>query len=188
MKTIKLFCVLGLLTGLSFTPAMASIDLTSYGSQPGNSGDATIAAWVSLLVGNYNAANNPDLPTPGTAFAFKVPDQSPAAGYPTIGNNQLSITIPTGGYDYVALHWGNGQTAFPYQLFYIGDAASLNAGSVTFENEQNGLSWYSVWTPTPSTQTAVPEASTWLAGGLLLLPLSIGMLRSRFQRRAADRD
>jgi hypothetical protein len=98
----------------------------------------------------------------------------------------LSITIPTGSYDYVALHWGNGQTTDPYQLFYIGDSADVTAGSATFTNTQNGLSWYSVWGPTPPTQTqtgSVPEPSTWRADGVLLLPLGIGVLRSIRQRR-----
>ena len=176
MKTYKNLYAVGLVAGMCLTSAHADIDLTPYGSQPGNAGDGTIDAWVTTLVDNYNAANNPDLPAPASLFTYKSTGSSPAAGYPSFGNNALSITIPTGGFDYVALKWGNGQTASPYQLFYIGTTADLNAGSVTLDNTKNGLSDYWLFGPTPL-QPAVPEPSTVFAGLLLLLPLGVGVFR-----------
>jgi len=177
MKTINLLSLIGLVTVLGLASAQASIDLTSFASQPGNSGDGTIDAWVYSTVTNDNASNT-SLPIPGgsadAAYAFKA-DPSAPAGYPTV-SGRLSLTIPTGGYDYVALHWGNGQTANPYQLYYIGTAADIAAGSVTFNNTQNGLSWYAVWTPTPNI-SSVPEPSTIVAGALLLLPFGVSTVR-----------
>lgn len=187
MKTLfKSLSLVALTAVLGLTSAHASIDLTSYASQPGNSGDGTIDVWVYSSVTNYNASNT-SLPIPGgvvdAAYAFKANPSAPS-GYPTV-SGQTSITIPTGSYDYVALHWGNGQTADPYQLYYIGTAADVAAGSVTFDNSQNGLSWYAVWTPTPDGQTAVPEPSTILAGMLLLIPLGVQTLRLYRQRQPA---
>ena len=177
MKTINLLSLIGVATVLGLASAQASIDLTSFASQPGNSGDGTIDAWVYTAVTNYNASNS-SLPIPGgatdAAYAFKANPSAPS-GYPTV-SGQLTITVPTGGYDYVALHWGNGQTTDPYQLYYIGTAADIAAGSVTFNNAQNGLSWYAVWTPTPNV-SSVPEPSTVVAGALLLLPFGISTVR-----------
>ena len=186
MKTIKSLVAIGTLAGLCLTQAHASFDLTPYGNQPSNSGNA-IAPWVSSLVSAYNnTPNTVDLPAP-TSLAFKVEGSSPA-GYPSITADMLTIIIPTGAYDYVAFHWGNGQSGNQaYQLFYIGGAADVNAGAVTFTAPaQNGLSWYSLWGPTPNNTVAVvPEASTWIAGALLMLPLGISAFRFARQRLAA---
>jgi len=182
MKTIKTLSLMALVAGLGFSSAFATIDLTGYGAAPSDGGDATIAAWVTLLVNNYNAANNPDLPAPPT-LAFKANPTAPS-GFPTV-NGQLTITIATGSYDYLALHWGNGQSPVPYQLFYIGTAADIAAGSVTITSSPNGLSWYSLWDPTPTPPSAVPEPSTVVAGALLLLPLGVATFRTIRQRRLA---
>jgi hypothetical protein len=184
MKTIKTLSLIALVAGLGFSSAFATIDLSGYGAAPSNSGDGTIATWVTLLVNNYNAANNPDLPAPTLAFKVDPANgQNPPSGFPGVGGT--SITIATGGYDYLALHWGNGQSAVPYELFYIGTAADIAAGSVTISNNQNGLSWYSLWDPTPTTPSAVPEPSTIVAGALLLFPLAIATFRSFRQGRLA---
>lgn len=184
MKTNKIFYAVGLIASMCLASAQADIDLTPYGSQPGNAGDGTIDAWVTTLVDNYNAANNPDLPIPASSFTYKSTGASPATGYPTFGNNALSIKIPTGGFDYIALKWGNGQTANPYQLFFIGTTADLTAGSVTLNNIQNGLSDYWLFGPTPL-QPAVPEPSTVFAGLLLLLPLGVSVFRVIHPNRLA---
>src|SRR5258706_14307118 len=102
MKTIKTLSVMALIAGLGFSSAFATIDLSSYGAAPSDGGDGTIAAWINLLVNNYNVANNPDLPLP--TLAFKANPNAPS-GFPNV-NGQSSITIATGSYDYIALHWG----------------------------------------------------------------------------------
>ena len=179
MKMIIITSAIAIGSFMFLTQVHASIDLTTYGSQPSNSGDHTINSWLSTLVSNYNGIpSNTDLPIPDSSYSYKVGNGNSGApsGYPNYGAGATSIIIPTGGYDYVVLHWGQGQTAYPFQAYYIGTDQDLLAGSVTLNNNQNGLSDYYLFGPTPPT-SSVPEPSTIVAGVLLLLPLSVGVLR-----------
>ena len=134
-----------------------TINITSFAAQPGNSGQGTIEAWLSTLVTGYNAANNPDLPAPGLElFRQNSGAASPGlpSGFPTFGNDTLSIAIP-GGYEYIGLHWG-GQGGGTYEAFYVGGTANVfNAPG------KNGLSWYDGFLRTPG--TSVPDSGSTLA-------------------------
>jgi len=176
MKSIKILGIIGLVAGLCLTQAHASIALGFDASQPANAGAGTISTWLNTLITSYNGANDPDLPAPATSAGRVNNGDTPPSGYPSFGDNTLSITIPTGGYDYLVLHWGNGNTTYPYQAYYIGTDADLLAGTVTFTNDKNGLSWYELFDPKPD-YTPVPEPSTVIAGALLLLPFGVSTFR-----------
>ncbi len=100
--------VTGAALALAVQPAQASlITLNSGGTpKPANSGKDTIEEWIKGLVETYNDANPNDLPLPGEEV-FRVTSKDTAPnGYPDFGESSLKITIPTGGYDYIGLHWG----------------------------------------------------------------------------------
>jgi len=174
MRNSNLLSLAALAVGLSLAQANASIITINSGNAPApnNGGKATIEAWLGAGVTAYNAANNPDLPTPGLEqFRVNTGDVPANSAYPQFGNDTLSITIPTGGYNYIALHWG-GQGGGVYQSFYIGTIGGAVPSTVTFTspNDKNGLSWYDTFSKVQST-TVVPEPSTYIAGGLLLIPI-----------------
>lgn len=175
MKTNRLPAVIAFLLA-SLSSYAGPIALNIGGSpQPANSGQGTIEAWMLGLVTTYNAAPSPDLPAPGVE-AFRVnKGDIPPLGFPSFGNDALSISIPTGVYQYVALHWG-GQGGGVYQAYYIGDFGTDT--SYTFNAPgQNGLSWYDgfllIENPPPGPKVPDSGASLSLLGIALaaLLPL-----------------
>ena len=143
--------VTGAALALAVQPLQASlITLNSGGTpQPANSGKGTIEEWIKGLVITYNDANPNDLPLPGEEVfrvtpAGESPSTPPSAysTYPTYGAGTLTITIPTGDFDYIGLHWG-GKGGGTYQAFYIGDIGGAPASEYTFTAPgKNGLSWY----------------------------------------------
>lgn len=180
-KHCALVATLGATVALQSAQA-GLITLNSGGTpQPANSGQAVIESWIAGLVTSYNTANNPDLPAPGNEV-FRVnptgtSPSSPPSGYssyPTFGANTLSITIPTGGFDYIGLHWG-GRGGGVYQAFYIGNIGGAPASSYTFKAPgQNGLSWYDTFHKVE--QHKVPDfGSTAALMGLAML----GLMRFR---------
>ncbi len=180
-KTTNKLAVLSLALGLLASPAYASqITLNSGGTpQPGDSGKATIEAWISGLVTTYNGANNPDLPAPGSEV-FRVNTDDPAPSgyptYPTFPADTLAITIPTGDFDYVGLHWG-GPHGGVYQAFYIGSIGGVPPATITFDApSKNGLSWYDVFDPTKPPGTVPDGGSACMLLGAGLVGLA-GMAR-----------
>lgn len=148
-KKCALVAALGATVALQSAQA-GLITLNSGGTpQPANSGQGTIESWIKKLVEDYNTANNPDLPPPGSeVFRVNKSGESPStppsaySTYPTFGADKLSITIPTGDFDYIGLHWG-GKGGGVYQAFYIGNIGGAPASSYTFNApDKNGLSWY----------------------------------------------
>lgn len=173
MKNSNLLSVAMLAVGLSLAQANASIITINSGvaPQPANGGQTTIEAWLGAGVTAYNSANNPDLPAPGLQqFRVNQGNVPANSAYPQFGNNTLSITIPTGGYNYIALHWG-GRGGGTYQSYYIGTIGGAVPSTVTFNAPgNNGLSWYGTFSKVESTPV-VPEPSTYIAGSLLLIPI-----------------
>ncbi len=181
MKSALLCSILAL--GLSASQAIGSIELNN-SPQPGNQGQGTIESWLSGIITTYNGVNEPDLPAPGSQV-FRVnktggsPDTPPPAysSFPVFGEDKLSIEVPTSGFNYIVLHWG-GQGGGTTEAFYIGDETNpLVFGAPG----KNGLSSYSLFGT--RTTTVVPEPSTYIAGGLALVPLLFG-LRSRLAKKA----
>jgi hypothetical protein len=158
------------------------IDLTSYGSQPGDNGKGTIETWIASLVSTYDKLPSPDLPAPGSEL-FRVNQTGgntgtvpSSGGYPTsIGSGVLSITIPTGGYDYIAMHWG-GPGGGKIQAFYVGDIGGAVPSTITFKAPSKyGLSWYDAF---DKVTTTVPDGG----GTLVLLGTALsglGLLRRK---------
>lgn len=179
MRTTKLAlgCAAAALLAAANTQAIQITINNGSGAQPGSSGAATIASWLQTDVTAYNVANNPDLPTPVGAEQFRVNqgDATAPTGYPTFGANVLSITLPTAGYDYIALHWG-GSGGGVYQSFYVGSIGGATPATITFQAPgRNGLSWYDTFHPT--TNTNVPD------GGASAALLGLGLTGVAFARR-----
>ena len=179
MKSALLCSLLAL--GLTASQANASILLNTTSSDPTSSGDTQMATWLSGLVTSYNTSNDPDLPAPG-AQVFRVnknaalPSGAPS-GFPTYPDDTLEISLPTSGFNYVVLHWG-GEQGNAFYAYFIGD----ESGTTKFlAPGDNGLSSYSLFGT--RTTTVVPEPSTYIAGGLALVPLLLG-LRSRLAKKA----
>ncbi len=169
--------VTAVVIGFSVLQANASILLNPSGSSPANSGTGTIETWLDGLISTYNGANNPDLPYPVGNEAFRVNqgDATAPTGYPTFGANALRITLPVGSYNYVVLHWG-GSGGHVCQAYYVG----ADTGSDTFNAPaKKGLSWYDTFTPV----SPVPEPTTMIVGGLLLLPVGGSVLRNLRRNR-----
>ncbi len=174
---ITLLSVLVLLIPLS--AQAIPITLNSGGSpQPGNSGKGTIETWIAGLVATYNAANNPDLPAPGSELFRVNQGDAPPVSFPSFGSDVLSITMPTGVYDYIAFHWG-GPGGGVYQAFYIGDygtdlSYTFNAPS------QHGLSWYDGFLLSPP-RSNVPDsgATVVLLSGTLFVLVSLRRIFGR---------
>lgn len=162
--------------------------------QPKNSGDANILNWLNSSITIYNESNNSDLPIASAAlvnFKNNQGDNNGTSGYPTFGEDITSITIPIGGYNYVALHWGgsnkksnkaSNQTP-SYQAFYIGN---LGSGTSTFDfsnKDKHGLSWYAMFNPTTPISRKVPDGGTTFIslGGALL---GLASIRRLFARKA----
>lgn len=179
-KHFALAAALGAVVALQSAQATL-ITLNSGGSpQPANSGQGTIEAWIAGLVTTYNAANNPDLPAPGSeVFRVNQSGSSPSSppsgysSYPTFGADKLSITIPSGDFDYIGLHWG-GKGGGVYQAFYIGNIGGAAPSTYTFNApDKNGLSWYDTF---HTVQHKVPDfGSTAALMGLAML----GLMRFR---------
>ena len=164
------------------------IELTSYAVplQPGNTGQATIEAWLASGVSGYNALNNPDLPPPGAEVFRNVNDgTSNWPGFPAFGTNVTSLQIPVAGFQYLVLHWGGPDApcstnqscaSLNYQAIYIGDPGP----GVTYYTASNpidgqGLSGYMLFNP-----TSVPDGGMTLTllGGALV---GIGAIRRKFR-------
>jgi hypothetical protein len=180
--------VAGLAVVLSLVQAKATIVLDNGSSdQPGNSGQGTIQTWLAGLVTAYDTAHpTAHLPAPGDEV-FRVnhsggSPSAPPAGYstfPTFGSGVLSITLPMGDFDYVALHWG-GSGGGVYQAYYVGDDRS---GSLEFSAPgDNGLSWYDTFGPI----AAVPEPTTLFSAAMVLVfPVGLTVLRNFGRKRPA---
>ena len=168
------------------------IDLTNYPtrSQPGNSGQVTLEAWLLDAVMDYNAANNPDLPASGLEVFRNInnnSDSSPSQSFPAFGANVVSLNIPVAGYQYLVLHWGGpdspcqaGRCVDPnYQAIWIGDPGFATYYTATNFVDGHGLSSYGLYGPTAN---AVPDGGMTLAllGGALI---GVGALRRQFHRQ-----
>ncbi len=141
--------VTGAALALAVQPLQASL-ITLGDDMPVNGGKVTIEEWIRGLVIVYNDANPNDLPLPGEEV-FRVDQfESPPdayATYPNFGLDTLIITIPTGDFNYIGIHWG-GQNGGTYQAFYIGDIGGAPASEYTFTAPGlNGLSWYDTFHP-----------------------------------------
>ncbi len=130
--------------------------------EPFSSGDSFVETWMSNLVTAYNTANSTSLPAPGSQIFRVNTSQSAPTGFPVFGNGTTSITIPTGSYDYIAVHWGGPSNN--YQAFYIGDYGAATEFVFNAPGRQ-GLSWYSLFSPSnpPSNPTPVPDSGSSLA-------------------------
>ncbi len=78
MKSIKTLGIICAVAGMCLMQARASLNSTSDGNQPGNSGNA-IGASANSSVDNNNSTPNSDLTSIGSAYALKAnPAWSPA--------------------------------------------------------------------------------------------------------------
>jgi hypothetical protein len=157
--------------GLSVFPSQAIlIDLTKFVTPPRNDGEATIENWVGQLVTAYDTANNPDLPVPGLED-FRVGNDAPV-GWPSIKSGVKDITLPTGQYDYVVLHWGGGADVL--QAFYIGSIGGAPEPTYEFKSPNGkGLSWYDAFHQEPQKDPQIPDGgNSMILLGLTFLGLT----------------
>jgi hypothetical protein len=140
---------------------------------PKNAGDATLAAWLSSVVKDYNTDNGTSYPLPGS-LSYKLNNDGTWIGaappdlseYPSFGKGKdiLSITLPVDDYDYLVLHWGHGG----WQAFYLGSASPGSEETFTFDAPgKYGLSSYAYYNPT--TPIGVPD------GGATVGLLGLGL-------------
>jgi hypothetical protein len=180
MKHIKTLLAIASVAAATQVGAVQITINSGVAPQPDNSGDGTIEAWLAAGVTSYNTANDPDLPAPGDQIFRVNQDDAAPTGFPTFGDDVLSITIPTGEYNYVAFHWG-GSGGGTYQSFYIGDIGGAVPATINFPAPgRNGLSWYALFDPTDDgggpIEGSVPDA------GATALMLGLGTMGLAFFR------
>lgn len=174
--------VTGLAAGLVLSAVSTQASLITINSgvapQPANQGSGTVATWLAAGVTTYNNTHNPDLPAPGPELVGVNTGNSAPSGYPTFVANTLTISIPTGGYDYVVLHWG-GQGGGPVQSFYIGAIGGATPSPVVFNSpDRNGLSFYRLYHETTRPPGNAPDGGA-TAGLLGVAACTMEALRRR---------
>ena len=141
----------------------------------GNSGAANELADVQTKIGDYNTANDPDLPAFSGTTTLKIQDLS-VTTYAPNDEKLAEWTAPaTYDYYYVMTKWGKGQANFDHALHYVlaGETLNYNPGGAS---APNGLSHVSIWAGSlPGTN--LPD------GGWSLALLGLGALGvSRLRR------
>lgn len=109
------------------------------GSQPASQGQQAVADWLDGLLGPGDQI--------GAAAAVSVDKGGSApSGFPAFGNGKNPILLPTGGYDFLVLHWGGpgGGKDYAFDLRNCPTSSDW-----TFSNPvgSNGLSSYRYYNP-----------------------------------------
>jgi hypothetical protein len=130
---------------------------TDNGNGTWNVTAATFQMTAGTLVGSYTLVPNPNAPNPNVLDGFVYDNQASYPAIPYLDTNGLLFSGPA-----VINLWGNSPT--DYELF-----------SYTPSVDTHGI----------VTLTPVPEASTMIAGALLLLPFGASTLRILRRNRTA---
>lgn len=144
-------------------------------------GDANVQSGIKSALDAWNLTHDPDLPTYdiGAQPNVKQNQGDTATGFPSFGEDRLSLMLPMGDYNYVFLHWGGPNEDEIYknpELYYVGGesgglifTAPVRHVPATYytsgprkgqvktpaHDKQYGLSFYSFYSAVPT----VPEPS-----------------------------
>lgn len=159
------------------TPEPPPVNLTTSGgsdvtavpkSDVGDLGNSSVLTWLTSDITTYNSINS---------TKYSAPVEVPSEESVEVEESPNSYNLTVTGYSYLVLHWG-GPGGGDVQAFYVGNYT----GSYTFSTPDQGLSFYSLYTATP---TSVPDGgSTGLMLGTALAGMGLVFLQFKQQARA----
>ncbi|OGP89063.1 MAG: hypothetical protein A2156_12750 [Deltaproteobacteria bacterium RBG_16_48_10] len=180
-NTMKVMVIVVAFVLFSFQAWATPIQLASVPfSDLGNAGDGTVQTWLIAMITAYNTTHDPDLPTDsvGAHPDIKVIQGGfPPPGYPSFGEDTLSIALPGNLNDYLVLHWG-GPGGGTFQAFDL--TTTPEVSDIFTAPGRNGLSFYSFYGEGES--APIPEPATMLLLGSGLIGL-VGYAKKKFFKK-----
>lgn len=160
-----------------------------------------------LYINNGGSLATIPFPISGESFNNNTDGGASGTDYDSGGNSVIasSATInsgplsnPVSGYQFAIVKYGGGNNGGGYVLYYLNDeSVELPQQSYSLwwngvSSNSYGISDYTLFNVTTNGNgngngTPVPEASTVMAGALMLLPLGIGAIRALRKERSAAR-